>query len=215
MSKRIKISNYKQDDKNFNKHTEAGMELLEKSIKKVGIIESFTVSDDEVIISGNARQEIMNKVLGEDIEPIIIETDGTKPIILKRTDIKSGTKEFTQAAILANTTAKKNINLDHKLIQEVAVEEFDIDIEQVGIEEVEVTNFRQFEEPTEPEYDLNTVKDKYDTYLNNNIKQIVLYFEEMDYKSVLERLQAIANKYDLKDNSNVVLKLLEFYEQYN
>jgi len=141
MSKRIKITDFNQDEKNFNVHTPDGMALLEKSIEKVGVIESFTVSADDKIISGNARQEKIGKVLGEDVEPIIVETDGRRPVVLKRTDIQSGTKEFYEAAILANTTAKKNINLNTDLIQEVAVEEYGVGVEEVGVEIVDVSAY--------------------------------------------------------------------------
>jgi len=138
---RIKISNFVQDDKNFNRHTETGMELLKKSIETVGVIESFTVSSDDKIITGNARQEKISEVLG-DVEPIIIETDGSRPVVLKRTDIQSGTKQFHEAALLSNTTAKQNINLDIDLIQEIAVDEFDIDIMELGVEilDLEIPN---------------------------------------------------------------------------
>lgn len=133
MSKKIKIIDLVQDDKNFNKHTQYGMSLLEKSIEKVGVIESVTISADDKVISGNARQEIM-ALKFENTEPIIIETDGTRPVILKRTDIKSNTKQFHEAALLANTVSKKNIDLDLDLIDEVAVEEFGIDVEELGVD---------------------------------------------------------------------------------
>jgi len=136
MSKRIKITDFNPDDKNFNIHTEYGMSLLQKSIEKVGIIESITVSADDKVISGNARQEKIIEVFGDEVEPIVIETDGTRPIVLKRTDIHSGTKQFHEAALLANTTAKKNINLDLELIQEIAVEEYDINVEEIGVDVV-------------------------------------------------------------------------------
>ncbi|MDR2586378.1 MAG: hypothetical protein LBC84_09240 [Prevotellaceae bacterium] len=139
MSVKIKISDFVQDERNFNAHTVEGMDLLKKSIEKVGIIESITVSADDKIISGNARQQKIGEVMG-DADPIVIETDGTRPVVLKRTDIQSGTKEFHEAALLANTTAKKNINLDMDLIQEVAVEEFGIDVEEVGVETIALHN---------------------------------------------------------------------------
>jgi hypothetical protein len=135
MSKQINIKDYTPDDKNFNQHTLEGLELLEKSIEQIGIIEAITVSVDEKIITGNARREKMVKVL-KDAEPIIIETDGKRPVVIKRTDIRSGTAEFHKAALLANTTAKKNINLDTAMIQEVAVKEFGIDAEEMGVEMV-------------------------------------------------------------------------------
>lgn len=136
MSKIIKLQDFKPDDKNFNKHSKEGMDLLGKSVDKVGIIESITVSSDDKVISGNARRKVISKKYSE-ADAIIVETDGTKPVILKRTDIKSGTKQFHEAAILANTVAKKNINLDHEKIEEVAVNEFDIDIEELGVENLE------------------------------------------------------------------------------
>lgn len=121
----------KKDKRNTNKHTEEGLELLDKSIDNVGIIESYTISNDNVIISGNARHEkISNKFKKE---PIVIETDGTEPIIIKRTDIESNTKKFHEASILANTTAHKNFNLDNELIEEISVE-YDIDLEDLGVD---------------------------------------------------------------------------------
>lgn len=131
MSKKIKINELKPDSRNHNKHTKDGMALLEKSVEKVGIIESITVSNDNEIISGNARHEVIGRKF--ESEPIIIETDGTRPVILKRTDIESGTKEFYEASILANTTAKKNIDIDYEVI-DVLEEEFDIDTESLGVE---------------------------------------------------------------------------------
>jgi len=135
------MSSFSKDENNFNKHTDEGMELLKKSVKKVGIIESITVSNDDKIISGNARQEAIESGMGDEVEPIIIETDGTRPVVLKRTDIHSGTKQFHEAALLANTTAKKNIAFDFDLIQEIAVDDFDIDIVELGVDIFDNLNF--------------------------------------------------------------------------
>lgn len=132
MSKTLKISQIKPDENNFNRHTDYGMELLGKSLDEVGVIESITISNDNKTISGNARRETMEKKFG-DADPIIVETDGKRPVILKRTDINSNTEEFHRAAILANTVSKHNVNLDLNLIQEIAVEQFDMDIEELGV----------------------------------------------------------------------------------
>lgn len=136
MSKKIKLSSLIQDDKNNNKHTAYGMDLLEKSVNKVGIIESITVSNDDKIISGNARHEIIGKNFTK--EALVIETDGTQPIVIKRTDIESNTKEFYEASILANTTSKKNIDFDMEVIDSLAVE-YDIDAVDLGVDIVDYT----------------------------------------------------------------------------
>lgn len=169
MSRKIKLDSLQKDDKNFNKHTEQGKELLSESIDRVGVIESITISSDDKIISGNARQEVMQSKF-EDVEPIIVETDGTRPVILKRTDIKSNTKEFHEAGLLANTVAKKNINLDLELIEEVMVEEYGLDIYK---NDYDVDAF--FEED-------NTEK------TDSPVKpySIVLEYSEEDYKVVID-----------------------------
>ena len=176
MSKKIKISDLQQDDKNFNKHTDQGKALLSESIDRVGVIESITISSDDKIISGNARQEVMNQKF-TDVDPIIVETDGSRPVILKRTDIKSNTKEFHEAGLLANTVAKKNINLDLELIEEVMVEEYGVDIEELGVDvyknDYDVDAF--FEED-------NT--EKTDTPVKPY--SIVLEYSEEDYKVVID-----------------------------
>lgn len=136
MSKKIKLSTLTPDNKNNNKHTAYGMDLLEKSVNKVGIIESITVSNDDKIISGNARHEVIGKHFEK--EALVIETDGTQPIVIKRTDIESNTKQFYEASILANTTAKKNIDFDMEVIDALAVE-YDIDVVDLGVDIVDYT----------------------------------------------------------------------------
>lgn len=119
----------KPSNRNTNKHTKDGMCLLENSIDKVGVIESISVATDGTIISGHARQDIFTK---KGLIPKEIKlAENEYPVIV--TDIKSNTKEYYEAQILANTTAHKNYNLDIEEI-EVLAEEFDIDIEEAGVE---------------------------------------------------------------------------------
>lgn len=162
MSKKIKLSNLIPDDKNNNKHTAYGMDLLQKSVNKVGIIESITVSNDDKIISGNARHEIIGKNFTK--EAIVIETDGTQPIIIKRTDIESDTKQFYEASILANTTAKKNIDFDMEVI-DILVEEFDIDVVDLGLDIIEDEVLEAEEDDfdaTPPEIPITVLGDLYE-----------------------------------------------------
>lgn len=118
MSRRIKF-----DSNNFNRHTAEGMELLEKSIKEVGAIESIATDRNGEIITGNARKETFDKLgykpkfikLGENEYPVIeTDLDGEKRV---------------KASILANTVALKNIDLDMVKIKEAGV-----DLEEVGID---------------------------------------------------------------------------------
>jgi len=137
----------KSSNRNTNKHTQEGMELLENSINKVGVIESISVATDGTIISGHARKEIFDKQ-GKIPKEIKLEAN-EYPVIL--TDIENNTKQYFEAQILANTTANKNFDLDNELIDEIAVE-YDIDIEEVGVE-VEEFKDETFLEAEEDNFD--------------------------------------------------------------
>ena len=179
MSKKIKLSSITPDDKNNNKHTAYGMDLLEKSVNKVGIIESITVSNDDKIISGNARHEVIGKNFTK--EALVIETDGTQPIVIKRTDIESNTKEFYEASILANTTAKKNIDFDMEVI-DTLVEEFDIDVVDLGVDIVDYGNT-----------DYSDKNKEIDTDDFEDEMVLKLKFNEDDYTRVRDGLLKIAS----------------------
>jgi len=119
----------KPSKRNTNKHTDKGMQLLETSIDKVGVIESISVTQEGTIISGHARKEIFDKkgMVAKEIKL----AENEYPVIV--TEIEDNTKEYYEAQILANTTANKNFNLDIEVI-EVIAEEYDIEIEEVGVE---------------------------------------------------------------------------------
>jgi len=152
MSKKIKLSDIRPDSKNFNKHTDEGMELLEHSVSEVGVLESIAIDAEGEVVSGNARKEVFDK-LG--LKPKFVElADDEYPVI--KTDL-AGEKRV-KAAILANTVAQKNINLDEKLIQEVAVNEFQIDIQEIGVEVIDAET-QPFTPNTSPMTHATTVTD--------------------------------------------------------
>lgn len=181
----MKITDLINDPNNFNRHTDYGKELLKKSVDKVGVIEAITISSDGFIISGNARKEIFESKFNE-VE--VVEIDGSKPIVLKRNDIKYGTKEFYEAAILANTVSKHNIDLDVKKIEEVSL------LEEVEIEELGVPKLREI------------IGNDYEVEREvNNEDYIILYLS----KRHLEKLKELCEKFDLEDAKSVLLKLIE------
>ena len=110
-----KLTDLLPDTNNFNKHSAFGMGLLEKSMQQHGFMEAGVISEDGVIISGNARQETAVNIGLEDIQ--IIDTDGKRAIYLRATGVNSGTKEFSELALKLNATAKANIILDAELIE--------------------------------------------------------------------------------------------------
>ena len=107
MAKELKISELVHDDKNFNKGSEFGQGLIEKSFQKFGAGRSILLDKNNKIIAGNKSTENYGAIGGEDV--IVVESDGTKLIAVKRTDIDLDSPQGREMALADNATAKANI----------------------------------------------------------------------------------------------------------
>lgn len=133
MSKTIKdakVSDLVFDDKNFNKHTEFGMSLLEKSLRNNGAGRSILIDKNNRIIGGNGVIEVAGQIGLDDVQ--IVESDGTKIIAVKRTDIDLDTKQGREMALADNATAAADLEWDAEAIAEVE-DEFEIDASEWGV----------------------------------------------------------------------------------
>lgn len=108
----IKVSDLTFDDKNFNKHTEFGMSLLEKSLRKNGAGRSILIDKNNRIIAGNGVVETAGQIGLEDVQ--IVESDGTKLIAVKRTDIDLDSKEGREMALADNATSAADLSWDYE-----------------------------------------------------------------------------------------------------
>ena len=91
-----KISDLIPDDKNANKGTEYGKHLMDKSFRQFGAGRSILLDKNNKIIAGNKSTEQCAEIGIEDV--IIVESDGTKLIAVKRTDIDIDTKQGRELA---------------------------------------------------------------------------------------------------------------------
>jgi sporulation protein YlmC with PRC-barrel domain len=129
MAKTTKIKDLIPDNKNFNKGTEYGNSLIEKSLRKFGAGRSILIDKNNRIIAGNKTIENAAAIGLEDLQ--IVESDGTKIIAVKRTDIDLDSKAGRELALADNATAKANIDWDTgNLVDSFEIEE----IKEWGIE---------------------------------------------------------------------------------
>ena len=105
-----KISDLIPDDKNFNIGNSFGDSLIEKSLRKFGAGRSILIDKNNKIIAGNKTVENSAAIGLEDV--LIVESDGTKIIAVKRTDIDLNTKRGREMALADNASAKANITWD-------------------------------------------------------------------------------------------------------
>jgi hypothetical protein len=121
-----KVTSLIADDKNFNKGSENGAEMIRKSFQKFGAGRSILLDKNNRIIAGNKSVEFSGI---EDV--LIVESDGTQLIAVKRTDIDLDSPQGREMALADNASAKANIVFDAELIEaelgEAVCEEWGID----------------------------------------------------------------------------------------
>ena len=128
--KKAKLSELVPDNKNFNKHTEYGMHLLEKSISEFGLGRSIVVDKNNRIIGGNGVVETASNLQLDDC--IIVPTDGKTLVVVKREDIDIDSKIGRGLCLADNATGKANLAWDDAVIAELS-DQYNIDVEDWGI----------------------------------------------------------------------------------
>lgn len=118
------------DGRNFNRHTEQGMSLLEKSLRELGAGRSILVDKDNNIIAGNGIVEAAGKAGITRVR--VVEVQGDELVAVKRTDMSLDSREGRKMALADNATAAVDLSWDYDTLQTVA-DEFDIDTEEWGV----------------------------------------------------------------------------------
>jgi hypothetical protein len=103
----MKASELKQDDKNFNKGTKRGRELVADSLKEFGAGRSVLVDRDGRIIAGNKTVESAG-----DMPVRVIESDGSELVVVKRTDLSLDDAKARLLAIADNRSSEVGLDWD-------------------------------------------------------------------------------------------------------
>ena len=132
------------DNKNFNKHTEYGMHILEESIRKFGLGRSILIDKNNRIIAGNGVVETASQI---DLDKVlVVETKGNTLVAVKRTDIDLDSAKGRELALADNATGKANLAWDEELISAMA-EKWDFEPGDWGVD-VSMQEEPEQEEPS-------------------------------------------------------------------
>lgn len=94
------------------------MGMLEDSIRRDGYLSPMTVAADGEAIDGSARLEAVADVLGTD--PIVVRSDGTRPVIHVREDIPTADDpRAVRLALAANRVGNVNLNWHPDVLAEL------------------------------------------------------------------------------------------------
>lgn len=130
-SKAKSIKELTKDKRNANKGSERGKELVSSSFQQYGAGRSILADKHGNIIAGN--HAIEGAIEAGITEVIIVPSDGTKLVVVQRTDVDIDSKEGRGLALADNITAKENITIDLQVAAEL-VDEFEIDAEELGLD---------------------------------------------------------------------------------
>ncbi len=151
--KRVKgINDVRPQRRNANKHSPRGLGQLETSVQTDGWIGAITVAADGESFDGSARVELASAAGFEDA--IIVESDGTRPIIHIRSDIPNADDmRAVRLGLAANRVAQVNLEWDAAVLTELGA---DIDLSaffskdelMVLLQEVPDIDFKEYGEDT-------------------------------------------------------------------
>jgi hypothetical protein len=98
------LHDLKPDKANARKHNPRNTGMIARSLQETGFGRSILLANDGTILAGNATVDAAGEVGLDDV--LIVETDGTKVIAVKRTDLDPGSEMATKLALYDNRTAE-------------------------------------------------------------------------------------------------------------
>lgn len=177
-------------------------ERLKGQIAKLGVYKTLLVNQDNIVLGGNMRLRAFTDIFGKDHEIMcgIVETKNEG--------------EMLEYALSDNDQA--GITDDMKLAEVYALHP--IDTQLYKIQSNVLRPLETIINPPDPvtegggdEADKSDLDESLSTYLNGNIKQIVLYYDNKQYGVVIEQLEAVGKDLGLEDNTSIITKLIKDY----
>lgn len=111
-----KLSELTPDANNYNKGTEFGGGLIEKSLRKLGAGRSILLDKNGKVIAGNKTLEnAVNAGFGDE-DLIVVQTTGKQIVAVQRMDLDLDSRMGKEMALADNATAKANIEWDTEVL---------------------------------------------------------------------------------------------------
>jgi len=118
------LSAFKPQRKNVNLGRPHGLAALDKSIRRDGYSAPMVAAVDGEIFVGSKRLETSADVFGPDVRPIVVHSDGTRPIVHVRDDIPDADDpRAKRLGVADNLIAAMDWNPDGELLAALAAED--------------------------------------------------------------------------------------------
>jgi|GEM_PF-2550526 len=207
-SYRVPIDSVKLNPMNPRVIEDSRFEKLVKSIQDephVIKIRPIVVNGDMIALGGNQRLKACKEAGFDSVWIINADDIDDKQ---QRTFIIADNVDFGKWDMdILKATGYEVVELERLGVE--AIDMVDRGSENIGSNDYEPQLPEDLQEPDVDESDLAK---RYETFQNNTIKQIVLYYPDGLYEKVCQAMDYISKELDCDDNSEVVLRLLNFWE---
>lgn len=181
---------------------EEDFKRLKGQIEKLGVYKTLLVNQDNIVLGGNMRLRAFTDLFGADHEVMcgIVQT--------------ANEGEMLEYALSDNDQA--GVTDDLKLAEVYHLHP--IDTKLYKIQSNVLRPLENIINPVDPttlggdgEADKSELDESLGTYLNGNIKQIVLYYDNEQYAQVVGWLEVCGKDLGLESNTDIVTKLIKDY----
>jgi len=203
-----KLKDFAQQARNANKHSTRGMGMLDDVISNDGWIGAITTAADGEVFAGSARLEVACDRFGAEIEPIVIESDGTRPIVVVRTDIASASDpKAIKLGVADNRINQVNYIEDLEILAEIAE---DIDLSSLYFED-ELSDLLEGEDDVlgDLELDYSDKNKEVDTDNMDSSGTFKFTFEYEKYLELIARFNQYKSDNEITEDNEAFAKLLD------
>ncbi len=216
------LETLKEYHKNPRKIGEERFDKLDSSLQRLGDLGGVVVNlNTNEIIGGNQRVKTFmrdkDKYTIEIIQTLEVPApDGTVSygyVVREKGTISE--QRFSYREVKWNEQQSEEANIvANKLTGfwdfDILANEFDMDqLLEYGFSKQDL-DLMPKDQPVE--MDKDTLAKSMDSYLDGNIKQIVLYFKSENFDEIMKRLDTVMAKENLPSHTEAFIKLLENYE---
>lgn len=132
----VQIDDLIQDNRNFNKGTEQGAALMQRSFSEHGAGRSVLVDKNNRLVAGNKAQQGFKAAGYRRV--VIVDSDPDTLVAVRRKDIDLDSKEGREMALLDNLTTQVNLSWDKAELEAVQADvegfelaDFELDVENM------------------------------------------------------------------------------------
>ncbi len=116
----MQIHDIRHDDRNANKGSKRGLDAVTQSLRELGAGRSILVDRDGRVIAGNKTLQASLDLNRKELQ--VIQSDGTRLVVVQRTDLSLDDAKGRKLAIADNRSSELGLEWDPRVLTELATE---------------------------------------------------------------------------------------------